>query len=216
MAHYLALETSAQICSVAVSNNLKVLAENTIDLPNSHSTQIIALVTKTLSQAKVDSQTIDYIVVNDGPGSYTGLRIGCATAKGLCFTSKAQLLAANPFKAIAKENSGNDVIAVIHARKDEAYRVIMNSSNQIIAALEVFKINDILKEIKNYNRPLRVVALQNEILKEGLCNIADIGWHKPLVASNLIKQANQLHSLADYCDLAYYEPNYHRLPLGVS
>jgi len=217
MALYLALETSSSICSVAISNDSQLLSANHIDLPNSHSTQLMLLVKQTLNEAKVSSKQIDCVVVNDGPGSYTGLRIGCATAKGLCYTSKAQLIAVNPLKVLAQTNFNeeNACYSIIHARKNEAYRCVFDKANKEVSPLEVLTLDDILKEIRNHKSSLTITCLQNDFLKEKLDNECSVIWKKPLLASDLITCATEIHAQKGFADIAYYEPNYHRLPVGV-
>ena len=85
MATILLIETATQVCSVALSRDGKVLDVLESREKNSHSITLTIFVKEILEKAGMAFSSLDAIAVSKGPGSYTGLRIGVSTAKGLCF-----------------------------------------------------------------------------------------------------------------------------------
>nr|PZN71631.1 MAG: tRNA (adenosine(37)-N6)-threonylcarbamoyltransferase complex dimerization subunit type 1 TsaB [Bacillota bacterium] len=81
----LAFDTATAACTVAVAEDGRVLSELTLQVPRAHSVRLMPLIAQALQEARVDKRELDAIAVGVGPGSFTGLRIGLATAKGLAF-----------------------------------------------------------------------------------------------------------------------------------
>ncbi len=95
MALILSLETSTAICSAALHEDGNLLASKELLTPQSASSQLAPIIDQLLKGSKISSKEIKAIAVASGPGSYTGLRIGVATAKGLCFALQIPLIAIN-------------------------------------------------------------------------------------------------------------------------
>jgi len=101
MGSILCLETSSRVCSVAVGFNGKILACIESEQGNSHSSVLTGLVERTLRRGGMELSGVDAIAVSMGPGSYTGLRIGVATAKGLCYSLDKPLIPVPTLKSLA-------------------------------------------------------------------------------------------------------------------
>lgn len=98
----LCLETSTKVCSVALGHNGKLLAlKESFDEKYSHSEKLTLYIQEVCSQAKTSLKDMDAIAVSKGPGSFTGLRIGVSTAKGLCYALEKPLIAVNTLEAMA-------------------------------------------------------------------------------------------------------------------
>lgn len=92
MSALLAIETSGSVCSVAISVDRRLVVSIEILRPNVHDARLASLVQQACAEADIDVQGLDYVAVSSGPGSFTGLRIGVALAKGLCVGSGAKLI----------------------------------------------------------------------------------------------------------------------------
>lgn len=101
MAVILSLETATESCSVALSKDGKVLAERTQVQASIHASKLTIFIEQTVKEAGLTFEAIDAIAVSKGPGSYTGLRIGVASAKGLCFALDKPLIAIGTLEAMA-------------------------------------------------------------------------------------------------------------------
>lgn len=126
MAIILSIETSTHNCSVAVSSGndvLSVIEESAGQYI--HAEKLHPFITKALAESGIALGQLEAIAVSNGPGSYTGLRIGVSAAKGLCYALNIPLIAVNTTEVLAEAvtNPGEDcvIISVIDARRDEVY-----------------------------------------------------------------------------------------------
>jgi len=101
MALILCLETATRVCSVSLSNGLSLLGIRESETSNAHSSKLTVFVDEILKEAGHTLQQLDAIAVSMGPGSYTGLRIGVATAKGLCYALDKPMIAIPTLQAMA-------------------------------------------------------------------------------------------------------------------
>ena len=101
--HILHLETSTKVCSVGLSRDGKLIALKEIAEENySHAENITLFIEDVLKQAEITIKDIHAVSVSSGPGSYTGLRIGVSTAKGLCYPLNIPLIAIDSLTALAE------------------------------------------------------------------------------------------------------------------
>jgi len=124
----LCLETSAAKCSVALAKKGGSVVYKEAGESYAHVSQITLLIRDCLADANVLFEDLDAIAISGGPGSYTGLRVGTSTAKGICFANDIPLIALDTLEVIAHtiiQDRGNDnkglFISVIDARRDEVY-----------------------------------------------------------------------------------------------
>ena len=107
MSIILGIETATKICSVAISDDEKLLAIKEEGGAYSHAEKLTVFIQDVLKQAGKSLQDIDVVAVSKGPGSYTGLRIGVSTAKGLCYALGIPLIAVDTLQAMAKNTPPN-------------------------------------------------------------------------------------------------------------
>lgn len=101
MSVLLSLETSTSVCSAALHGDGKLLASIELHIPQSASSKLAVMIDQLFKTADIVPNAINGVVVSAGPGSYTGLRIGVATAKGLCFALSIPLLSINTLELMA-------------------------------------------------------------------------------------------------------------------
>ncbi|MCM1042232.1 MAG: tRNA (adenosine(37)-N6)-threonylcarbamoyltransferase complex dimerization subunit type 1 TsaB [Bacteroides sp.] len=106
MAIILNIETSTRNCSVALSKNGQTIAWRETDQGNEHAARIAVFVQEVLEEAGLKAQEIDAVAIGEGPGSYTGLRIGVSTAKGLAYSLDKPLIRVSPLQAMAVACAG--------------------------------------------------------------------------------------------------------------
>lgn len=138
MALLLSLETSTQCCSVALHNNGVLVAFRIVETPRSAASQLTVMMEEVLHTAKIKSHELEGVIVAAGPGSYTGLRIGVATAKGLCYGLNIPVISVNTLelmtyqflgaKSISKDVNLNSVVfcPMLDARRMEVYCAILD------------------------------------------------------------------------------------------
>jgi len=123
----LGIDTSGARCDAALiaagADEPVILAQSTLAVRYAHSERLIGLIEEVLNKAGMDRTRIEAVAVSIGPGSFTGLRVGLSTAKGLCFGLDIPLAAVPTPDAIAKKLSvtGKPLYVLLTARKEEYY-----------------------------------------------------------------------------------------------
>ena len=137
----LLIETATAVCSVALANDNKILAEVHSEEPNAHSSKLSPFIEQIFEQCGKKVSQLDAVCVSSGPGSYTGLRIGVSTAKGLCYALGKPLLAvptlqgmAAQYYAMHPEYRGM-VCPMIDARRMECYTAIYGPNAEELKAV---------------------------------------------------------------------------------
>lgn len=145
MAIILALETATEVCSVAICKDGHALSSRETNGVNEHSSQLTGFIQEVSQEAGLSLSSIDAIAVSMGPGSYTGLRIGVSTAKGLCYALDKPLIAVSTLKGMAHKaliqfpHLGiNDSLLcpMIDARRMEVYHAIYDKHLNELQAVE--------------------------------------------------------------------------------
>lgn len=98
----LLIETSTEVCSVALCKGVNIIAFRVINEPKSHARIIAVMVEEVLNQGGISISNCDAVVVSEGPGSYTGLRVGVSIAKGLCYGASIPLIAVSSLELLAQ------------------------------------------------------------------------------------------------------------------
>ena len=133
----LLLETATAVCSAVLERNGEVLAECRSDAANAHSSQLSVFINTLSQQTGVSPKDFDAVCVSCGPGSYTGLRIGVSTAKGICYALEKPLLAVPTLESMAAQYFAEHpeykglVCPMIDARRMECYTAIFRLDNNL-------------------------------------------------------------------------------------
>lgn len=124
----LALDTSTEHCSVALWLDGEVILRETL-AGQRHSELVLPMVQAVLAESGLRLQQLDGIAFGAGPGSFTGLRIGCGVAQGLAFGADLPVAAISTLEALAQGGGGERVIACLDARMSEVYHAIYEKSD---------------------------------------------------------------------------------------
>lgn len=143
----LSLETSTDVCSVALHDGEQLLAQDEIHEPQAHASRLAPLIDSVTRKAGVALKTIDAVAVSKGPGSYTGLRIGASTAKGLCYALDVPLIAIGTlellaFQGNARNPSHASLCPMIDARRMEVYCMVADHHLNIILPVSAMVIDE--------------------------------------------------------------------------
>ncbi len=173
----LGIESSTPVASVALVSENGLLGEITLNIGLTHSEQLLPLIDDLLVQTKTAREQLQGIAVAGGPGSFTGLRIGMATAKGLAQGLNLPLTSISTLEALAATQTGRAglVSPVMNARKNEVYtalfRLATNNSEQLLNSLAVAP-EQWAQTLLSYREPVLFVG-------DGVLVYADI-WQKVL------------------------------------
>lgn len=209
--YILHLETATKVCSVALSLNGGLIALKEIEEDGySHGENLNCFIEDILKTASVKIQEISAISVVSGPGSYTGLRIGAATAKGLCYALEIPLIAIdalNCLAEIAREFHPNSRLCpLIDARRMEVYNSFFDEKNQLIKEISA----DIIDE-SSYSEFEPFVYFGDgaeklqEIWNDKNCTI-DTSIKSS--AKGQVRLAFEKYQNKQFEDVAYWEPFY--------
>ncbi|MBT1706048.1 tRNA (adenosine(37)-N6)-threonylcarbamoyltransferase complex dimerization subunit type 1 TsaB [Chryseosolibacter indicus] len=135
MSLILSIETSSDNCSVALRQENSLLASELVNQPHAHAAQLAPLIQTVLKKAGIKAASLNAVAVSSGPGSYTGLRIGTSTAKGICVSLNIPLIAVPTLQIIAREafdkfKPDGILCPMIDARRMEVYCQTFNSHLQ--------------------------------------------------------------------------------------
>jgi tRNA threonylcarbamoyladenosine biosynthesis protein TsaB len=142
MAIILNIETATPVCSVSIAKDGELIASKELNSRNSHSSVITLFIEELMNDKGLEFKDLDAVAVSMGPGSYTGLRIGVSTAKGICFAMDKPLIAVSTLQAMAagmvsfspelKIDENTLFCPMIDARRMEVYTALYSPQNAVI------------------------------------------------------------------------------------
>ncbi len=214
MARILSLETSTSICSVAIHERGALLALAEIKEPGAHAEKLVLLVDEVFEKAGLSFGDLDAVAVSQGPGSYTGLRIGVSTAKGIAYGLDIPLIGINTLQAMAASQvvgRGEYVVAVLDARRKEVYTQTFRDTLDEITSIDAVVLEEgvfasVLEKGKVYFVGDGVEKVQEEVQHVNALFVAD--WASSLSAKNMGQLAFEKFARQEWEDLAYFVPNY--------
>jgi len=215
LAIILNIETATTMCSVSLANNGELIACKEIDNGYTHAENLHIFINDLLIQEKVMPSRLDAIAVGSGPGSYTGLRIGVSTAKGLAYSLQKPLIAVNTLSTMAlaakeKLNSDTLLCPMLDARRMEVYCAVFDKD---LNAIKETSAQIITEENLNYfalNKPMTFFGDGMPKCKSLLQNLPEASFVEEVVPSSkqLAKLSYEKFKLQQFEDLAYFEPFY--------
>jgi len=143
--YILHLETATKVCSVALSNNGNVISfKEAVSDGYMHSEALTLFIQDVLLQAHLELSQLSAVSVSAGPGSYTGLRIGLSTAKGLCFALNIPLISLDTLSALKNLiPSGNiNIIPMLDARRMEVYAQVFDAAGNTLQELDAIVLSE--------------------------------------------------------------------------
>jgi tRNA threonylcarbamoyladenosine biosynthesis protein TsaB len=214
MAYILCIETSSDLCSVAIAENNTIVASKTVKDKNSHSSGLALYINEILEESQLKISQLDAVAVSKGPGSFTGLRIGVSLAKGIAFSLDLPLIAVNTMKSLTEQVIqviDNKLLycPVIDAKNGELYCAMYDKDFNTIYDVKV-----VLPEEVIMNGP----ATKNRVIffGDGIEKIKDrIRQTGGIIVENIkpeakfmIRIASEKFNQKDFEDLQYFEPFY--------
>lgn len=211
MAYILHIETSTKVCSVAISLNGKLVSvKETEEEGYSHGENLTLFIQDVLKKATISIRELAAISVASGPGSYTGLRIGVSTAKGLCYPLAIPLISIDSLlslAAIAKETYPEiNLCAVIDARRMEVYNAFYSKTGEQLKSISADIIEaDSYLDFEPFVYFGDGAEKLQEIWNDRNC-LADITIKSS--AKGQVQLAFNKFQQQDFEDIAYFEPFY--------
>jgi tRNA threonylcarbamoyladenosine biosynthesis protein TsaB len=213
----LLLETATDICSIGIGRNGQLSGLVEIDERADHAARINELILEACRQADCALTDIDAVAVSKGPGSYTSLRVGTATAKGICYALDKPLIAVDTLEAIARagrqSTEGKWLYApMIDARRMEVYTTFFDQDFEVLKAAHPLIVEpDVFSAYTE--RGFQIVLAGNgsekclEILPDNML------WQDvKCSARHLLQLAGEAFQNGQFEQIAYFEPFYLKKP----
>lgn len=149
----LGFDTSTKLLPVVLGDENRILSESCIDSFSRHSSGIIPAIEKTLKNGRVEIEDIDLVAVGLGPGSLTGIRVGMAVAKGLCFSLEKPALGICSLDIIAENIKAENIVIcpIVDARRSLLFSAFYKRKNGIlqrISAPRIISLDDLLSKVR--------------------------------------------------------------------
>lgn len=214
MNYILHLDTTTKKCSVALAQDGELMIQKELLSEEfSHSEQLHPFIEEVLKESGLKSSSLSAIAISKGPGSYTGLRIGVAAAKGLCFALDLPLIALNTLEIMVQPYEVSPysfIIPMLDARRMEVYTAIFDETKKWI--------QETMAEVLTENTFTSIVNEQScLIIGDGAIKFKTLHpkinasytneIHYP-VAKDMITLAWKKFNTKEFEDLAYFEPFY--------
>ena len=212
MAYILSIETATDKLSIALHQSGQLLSMKELNEKGVHAEKIMELIDEVLDSVKLQSSDLNAVAVSEGPGSYTGLRIGVSTAKGIAFALNLPLITVNTLQALAYQAKGENkdfhIIAMLDARRMEVYSQVFSNEGSVKRALEA----EVLTEgiYQSYldlgkvcfigdavGKASQVILHENAVFLVNQVSAESVGWI-----------AWEKYQNKEFADLAYFVPNY--------
>ena len=223
MERIILIETSTALCSTALAENGQITSYRESCAPKAHASLTAVFIQEMLAERNLSLSDCDAVCVSKGPGSYTGLRVGVSTAKGLCFGSEKPLLAVGTLDTLVAQASGegipgqagNDdangngwkyIIPMIDARRMEVYTQMFDTQGQPLNEVKAEIVTE--ESFKEWRGERQLVIFGNGAAKclEVLNDATYINVTPS--ARGLAALAHQRLEAGQTEDIAYFEPFY--------
>lgn len=221
MAAILIIETSTEICSVALVQNGRVIDSVESGEGQNHARLTSVFAEQLLRRNNISPKELGAVAVSRGPGSYTGLRIGVSTAKGICYAGNIPLIAIGTLEAMAKHVSMNHSLygiqeknstlycPMIDARRMEVFSMLLDNKGNTIQPItaeiidesflsEVMKLNQVIFFGNGSDKCKNVIQAENAVfigkVVASATHMAELAW--------------EAYTKKQFEDVAYFEPFY--------
>ena len=210
--YILNIETATTNCSVSLSKKGETLVlKEDYNSGYSHAERLHIYIDQVLREANMSVDKLDAVAISKGPGSYTGLRIGVSSAKGLCYAANKPLISVPTLEALAHQVKTKEgmIIPMLDARRMEVYSAVYDANHSLIRetqaqVLEANIFDNYLKKYKVYfigngvEKAKKVINHPNAIFIEG----------KLPSANEMSLLSFEKYKKSDIEDVAYFEPYY--------
>lgn len=211
MSHILNIETATKNCSVALAKEGKtILCKEIAEEGYSHAERLHVFIEEIIQEAGISFQELSAIAVSQGPGSYTGLRIGVSAAKGLCFALDIPLIAIDTLQTLARQVKVSDglIIPMLDARRMEVYSAVFSPNFEKIRAVQAEIITE--NSFEDFEEKMYFVGdcaekCQSVLNKENFIFLEAIKYPS---ANEMSFLSFEKYQNKDFADVAYFEPFY--------
>ena len=218
MSLILNIETATDICSVCISKDHEILAIREAEKEYSHTSQITILIEACCAATGISLSQMDAVAVSNGPGSYTSLRVGASTAKGICYALDKPLISIDTLQSIALATAGKEkrkalYAPMIDARRMEVYTALFDQDGNIVEGTNAKIIDEhsfqdyfekghtIVFSGNGAAKCQKVITSSQAVFRDEICS-----------AAHLVPLSYPAYQKNDFSDPAYFSPAYFKSP----
>ena len=211
MSIILNIETATKNCSVALAKEGKTIACKEIAEQNfSHAEKLHVFIEELLAENNLQFSDLNAIAVSQGPGSYTGLRIGVSSAKGFCYALNIPMIAIDTLQLLAKQIQIEEgiIIPMIDARRLEVFSAFYDKNHNQIRNTQAEIIDE--TSYQEITETIHLVGDGTEKFKNTLIDTKFV-FHSDVVfpsANEMSQLSFDKYQIRDFVDVAYFEPYY--------
>jgi tRNA threonylcarbamoyladenosine biosynthesis protein TsaB len=215
MSFILSIDTATENATVCFAKNSEVLCSATNENQKDHAGFLQTAIKNLAEQHQFDLHTLDAVAVTEGPGSYTGLRVGMASAKGLCYALNKPLIALSTLQLLALAathassfNHTQLICPMIDARRMEVFTAVYSSEIKAILHPAPMVLTE--NSFENYLQNQQILFVGSGVAKwRAICdNTNAIFLSEKVKPSTIATLAYQLYENHQFINLAYSQPNY--------
>ncbi|MCH2233509.1 MAG: tRNA (adenosine(37)-N6)-threonylcarbamoyltransferase complex dimerization subunit type 1 TsaB [Crocinitomicaceae bacterium] len=212
MSLILNIETSTKSCSVAASKEGELISLKEVSGEKyQHNEFLYSFINEALDEAKIKMKDLNAVAISEGPGSYTGLRIGTSTAKGICHGLNIPLIAVSTLESLANlvDVSTDFICPMLDARRMEVYSAIFDNNLNLLEETEAIEVDKDFRA--DYLEKGKVTFIGDGVRKCSetiIHNNANLILDREASAKGMISLSYKKFSNQDFADLAYFEPYY--------
>lgn len=183
----LGIDTATPFLALGVVEEERVLSELRFNAGQTHAQLLVPNIDKVLNKASLKLEELDGVAISIGPGSFTGLRIGLATAKGLCFAAGKSLVSVPTLDGLVhfQRSSPYPLVSILDAKKNEVYSAVYESSEGSIKRVSDYRVTSIEKLVAKIPEEVIFLGLGLEVFKESLKRLCGERAHFLEVEGNL-------------------------------
>lgn len=216
MSKFLLIETSTALCSVALAEDGRIVASRESSEPRAHAALTAPYVQEVLQERGLRAADLDAVCVSAGPGSYTGLRVGVSTAKGICFAANIPLLSVDTLELLVHQARAEGllpdgcryVIPMIDARRMEVYTAVFTPAGERLGEIEPRVIDSESFRAERAAGPVLFIGDGTDKCRETLAGPDAHFVQTNPRASALLAPATREFEAQHWRDVAYFEPFY--------
>ena len=218
MERLILIETSTALCSAALAEDGVITSYRESSAPKAHASLTAVFIQEMLEEKGLTIADCDAVCVSKGPGSYTGLRVGVSTAKGLCFGSGKPLIAISTLDILVAQAQIPDnlkyIVPMVDARRMEVYAAVYEIAGQ--AGNDIRQITETAPAIIDENSYSDILEKGKVLfIGDGAGKCADVIKHPNATfvqcwpkASAMLEPAMKAYKEKRFEDVAYFEPFY--------
>ena len=218
----IAVDSSGLVATIAIIEDNSMVAEYTINYKKTHSQTLMPMLEEVAKMTELDLSSIDAIAVAAGPGSFTGLRIGSATAKGLGLALDIPLISVPTVDALAYNLWGSSkvICPIMDARREQVYTGLYEFKGNDFSIIEpqmAISVSELIDKINMLGKPViflgdGVPVFKERILKEATCEVDFAPAHMSRQRAGCVGVLGmELFKAGKYESAADHKPEYLRL-----